>query len=82
MNKKLTPTTTEDFKKANGFLNFKVILTDNKGIEHSIKVPVFGLYIDNKGHKAILSKPEKAMENLKIEITGIHVIEEEKEIDL
>jgi len=67
----------EGFKKAAGFVNFKVTITDNDGVVHTIKGPSFPLHEDNMWHQRMMEKPEQTVERLKIEVTGVYVEKEE-----
>jgi hypothetical protein len=73
-------TTSDSFKKSDGFINLTVVIKFKDGSERSLKAPVWGLDAENPLHKLMLANPEKAAEAIEIRQISIHQATSEKDL--
>ena len=79
--KPITTQADSNKKTAAGYINATIILTDANGNEHRVKLNGTPLYEENGLHRGIMSKPESAMQNVKVEST-VWIRSEQEDVDV
>lgn len=70
-------------KQVDGYINLKVTFKDKNGKEYVLPSPYFPIYKDKKESKAVLDHHEYMMQNLKVEVSSIRVVDhDDTPIDL